>query len=220
MVRWPPHLQPAGLTMLFERETISAIPLRMTSSPLHAAEGGRKYLNGAERKRYLAALDARATEISLFCRFLALSGARISEALAVTPAALDLDRRLVSLITLKRRRPVTREVPLPAELIAALDAFFGLTTCQLGTNAVSPLWEFSRTTAWRHVHESLAACGLVGARAMPKALRHGFAVAAFQAGVPPHLVQKWMGHASMRTTAIYGDVSGPDERMFAEKMWN
>ncbi|CAM5194064.1 Phage integrase family protein OS=Bosea thiooxidans OX=53254 GN=SAMN05660750_03249 PE=4 SV=1 [Bosea thiooxidans] len=55
---------------------------------------------------------------------------------------------------------------------------------------------------------------------MPKALRHGFAVAAFQAGVPPHLVQKWMGHASMRTTAIYGDVSGPDERMFAEKMWS
>lgn len=192
----------------------------MASSPLHAAEGGRKYLNGAERKRYLATLDARATEISLFCRFLALSGARISEALAVTPVALDLDRCLVSLVTLKRRRPVVREVPLPTDLIVALDTFFGLASCQRAENSASPLWEFSRTTAWRQVHESLIACGLVGARAMPKALRHGFAVAAFQAGVPPHLVQKWMGHASMRTTAIYGDVSGPDERMFAEKMWS
>jgi integrase/recombinase XerD len=53
---------------------------------------------------------------------------------------------------------------------------------------------------------------------MPKGLRHGFGVAAFQS-IPPHLVQRWLGHASMRTTAIYGDVSGPEERDFAVRMW-
>jgi len=26
-------------------------------------------------------------------------------------------------------------------------------------------------------------------------------------------------HASLRTTSIYGDVVGPDERAFAERMW-
>jgi integrase len=45
-------------------------------------------------------------------------------------------------------------------------------------------------------------------------------VNAFQSSVPPHLVQKWLGHASLRTTAIYGDVIGPDERAFAEWMWD
>jgi integrase len=54
---------------------------------------------------------------------------------------------------------------------------------------------------------------------MPKGLRHGFGVHAFQASVPPHLVQRWLGHASLRTTSIYADVMGPDERAFAARMW-
>jgi integrase len=52
---------------------------------------------------------------------------------------------------------------------------------------------------------------LFQARAMPKGLRHGFGTAAFQS-VPPHLVQRWLGHASLRRTAIYGDVVGKEER--------
>lgn len=46
---------------------------------------------------------------------------------------------------------------------------------------------------------------------MPDKLRHGFAVAALQASVPPHLVQRWPGAASLRTTAISADVSGKKE---------
>jgi site-specific recombinase XerD len=34
-----------------------------------------------------------------------------------------------------------------------------------------------------------------------------------------HLVQRWLGHASLKTTAIYCDVCGPDERVFAARMW-
>ena len=54
---------------------------------------------------------------------------------------------------------------------------------------------------------------------MPKGLRHGFGVNAFQSNVPPHLVQRWLGHASLRTTAIYGDVVGAEERGFAARIW-
>jgi integrase len=35
----------------------------------------------------------------------------------------------------------------------------------------------------------------------------------------PHLVQRSLGHASLRTTGIYGDVMGPEERAFAARMW-
>jgi site-specific recombinase XerD len=64
---------------------------------------------------------------------------------------------------------------------------------------------FSRSTAWRYLKAVTAAVGITGTPAMPKGLRHGFGVDAFQSNVPPHLVQCWLGHASLRTTAIYGN---------------
>jgi integrase/recombinase XerD len=65
------------------------------------------------------------------------------------------------------------------------------------------------------VKEVMVAAGITGTPAMSKGLRHGFGVNAFQSSVPPHLVQRWL-HASLRTTAIYGDVIGHDERAFAD----
>ena len=65
----------------------------------------------------------------------------------------------------------------------------------------------------------MAAAGIAGTPAMPKGLRHGFGVNASSPRFPPHLVQRWLGHASLRTTAIYGDVIGPEERGIAARMW-
>ena len=68
--------------------------------------------------------------------------------------------------------------------------------------------------------EIMIAAGIHGSAATPKGLRHGFGVHAFEASVPPHLVRRWLGHASLRTTAVYGDVMGPEERAFAARMWS
>jgi integrase/recombinase XerD len=65
----------------------------------------------------------------------------------------------------------------------------------------------------------MADASIDGVHATPKGLRHSFGVIAFQANVPPHLVQRWLGHASLRTTAIYSDVMGHEERAFASRMW-
>lgn len=65
----------------------------------------------------------------------------------------------------------------------------------------------------------MSAARISGTQGMPKGLRHAFGVSAYQSLVPPHLVQKWLGHASPRTTAIYADVVGPEEREFAARMW-
>jgi site-specific recombinase XerD len=69
------------------------------------------------------------------------------------------------------------------------------------------------------VKEVMAAAGITGTPAMPKGLRRGFGVNAFQSSVPSHLVQRWLDHASLRTTAMYGDVTGPEERAFPARMW-
>jgi site-specific recombinase XerD len=65
----------------------------------------------------------------------------------------------------------------------------------------------------------MAVAKIIGASAMPKGLRHGFGVHAVQSGVPLPLLQRWMGHASLKTTAIYLNVIGPEEISFAERRW-
>jgi integrase/recombinase XerD len=188
---------------------------------LFGQSGSRKYLNAAERERFIEAAHHAPPKIRLLCLTLALSGARISEVLALTPSAIDIESGVVSIQTLKRRkRGVARQVPLPSDVFDQLDREFKLRKAQHDPElAVERIWRFSRTTAWRRVKQVMAAAGIAGTPAMPKGLRHGFGVNAFQSNVPPHLVQRWLGHASLRTTAIYGDVVGPDERAFAERMW-
>jgi integrase/recombinase XerD len=188
---------------------------------LYGSSGDRKYLNAAERRRFIRAAQRTPPDVRLFCLVLNWSGGRISEVLALTPAAIDIESGVASIHTLKRRKPgIVRQVPLPGELLCALDRAFKLRRRQADPElAYTRLWRWSRTTAWRRVKEIMAAAGITGTPAMPRGLRHGFGVNAFQSGVPPHLLQRWLGHASLRTTAIYGDVIGPEERAFAARMW-
>ena len=192
-----------------------------TGMSLYGSTGNRKYLNAAERQRFAKAAGHAPLEVQLFCLVLSLSGGRISEILALTPAAIDIDGGVAHIITLKRRkRGIVRQVPLPRDVLRKLDHTFHLRRSQRDPDfACQRIWKWSRTTAWRRVKETMAAANIIGLSSMPKGLRHGFGVNAFQSLVPPHLVQRWLGHASLRTTSIYGDVSGPEERSFAARMW-
>jgi integrase len=187
---------------------------------LHTAGGARKYLNVAERQRFAAAAETLAPEPRLFCLLLMWSGCRISEGLAITPAAIDRDAGTVAFITLKRRKAsVVRQVPIPATLIEDLTKEFDLAKRERDAHLrAARIWRLSRSSAWRWVKKVMKRAAISGSAAMPKGLRHTFGVAAFQA-VPPHIVQRWLGHASLRTTGIYGDVSGREEHQFAERIW-
>jgi integrase/recombinase XerD len=182
---------------------------------------GRKYLTAAERRRFVEAVNKAPSEVGLFLLTLMWSGGRLSEALSITPEAIDLDAGGISIETLKRReRCVVRQVPLPRPLLQELNRAFGLRAAQRDpSTACNRLWPWSRTTGWRRVKEVMAMAGIRGTPATPKGLRHTFGVTAFQKNVPPHLVQRWLGHASLRTTAIYGQVVGEEERAFADRMW-
>lgn len=200
-----------------------AVPGRHVCSSdwsLFAASGRRKYLTRAELLRVLAAFDALPSERRLFALTLAWTGARVSEILALTPSAFDLDSGLVAIRTLKRRRFAMREVPLPRMLVQELAASFDLAVRQQdAARAEARLWRFGRTTAWRMVTCAMAQASISGRPATPRGLRHGFGVGALQAGVPVTLVQRWLGHARLSTTAIYADVSGPEERAMVERYW-
>ena len=61
--------------------------------------------------------------------------------------------------------------------------------------------------------------GLAENLCKPKALRHAFAVEAGQKGIPLNIVQRWLGHARIETTAIYANAIGDEERNLARKAW-
>jgi integrase len=66
--------------------------------------GHRKYLNAAERQRFIQATFRVPAAVRLFCFTLLWSGARISEVLALTPDSIDIEGGGVSIQTLKRRK--------------------------------------------------------------------------------------------------------------------
>ena len=190
-------------------------------APDSTAGGGRKYLNRDERKRVLGACTMLDIRPALFILVLAWTGARVSEILALTPRAIQAERSLISIVTLKRRRWSVREVPVPPELMRSLAQEFSLLAAQQDQHdCTARLWPMHRSTAWRLVKRVMADASVSGRAACPRGMRHAFGVGIVQAGVPITLLQRWMGHARLSTTAIYSTVSGPEELAMAKKFWD
>jgi site-specific recombinase XerD len=104
--------------------------------------------------------------------------------------------------------------------MAALDRHFELLVRQMDSCAAGKrLWPWRRETAWRLIKDTMRRAGVVGRQACPRGLRHAFGVGTLHAGVPLNLVQRWLGHARISTTAIYASASGPEELDFAARFW-
>jgi integrase/recombinase XerD len=180
--------------------------------------GNRKYLAARERQSFAAAAVAEGGAVGSFCLTLAFTGARISEALALTPARIDTSNEAIVFETLRQRRKgVFRAVPIPGKL---LDFITGTTGVSQAEIAARRLWPWGRTNAWKQVKRVMKAAGISDALSKPKALRHGFAVDAGQNGVPLNIVQRWLGHARIETTAIYAAAIGEEERNLARRAWS
>lgn len=181
---------------------------------LYSPDGRRKYLNRDERSAFLTAADREEHATRTLCLTLAYTGCRISEALSLSVSSVQPGAGLIAIRTLKQRnRTVVREIPVPDHLVRLI---------LLGREHDHPdtiLWCFGRTYAWLHVKNVMAKAGVAGLQASPRGLRHGFAVCAVLSGIPLTLIRKWLGHASLTTTAIYADVVGPEEREMAGRMW-
>lgn len=177
--------------------------------------GKRKYLTPDERKRFIEACAELPLPQQTFCLLLAYSGCRPSEALELPRGRVDEEMRAVVIRSLKKRRDsaVYRVVPLPDEILVKLQQHGA------GLEPGDRMWPWCRTTAWSVVKRVMQVLDLSGAYACPKGLRHSFGVAAIQAGVSLNLVQRWLGHENIETTAIYTNVVGNEERTIAARLW-
>ena len=184
---------------------------------LYDARAQRLYINAEERARFIAAAQHESPHKRAFALTLLYTGCRLSEARYLTPASLQLEARVISIRSLKKRMVHhVREVPIPDELVTALIVLPQMPGC--------PLWQVqgvpvSRITAYRWIKTIMQVAKISGPQATPKGLRHGYGIHAIKCGVPLNMLQKWLGHASMSTTAIYTNALGADELAIAERMW-
>lgn len=187
---------------------------------LYDGHGQRKYLTSTERTAFIrVALNTEPSTAS-FCLTLALTGARISEVLALTGERIDVDNSAIIFETLKRRkRGIFRAVPVPAQLPEYLSVVHGLSLGSENGIGNGRLWKFSRPTAWKRIKSIMREAQIPAAIAKPKALRHAFGVEAVQNRIALSLVRKWLGHTKIETTAIYAEPIGEEERALAQLMW-
>jgi len=181
-----------------------------------------KYLLAPEVAVYLDLFEDERQRMTF--DFLWNTGARITEALMVTPEDLHLEgpRPFVRLRTLKQRsrgrgRPakdekIARVVPLldPA-FVSKLRRY--LATFRPGRR--SPLFPVTRKTAWSWMRDALSRAddaGIVFAvhPISPRTLRHSFAMQLFLNHVPPKVVQTYMGHERYESTEQYLKIFAQD----------
>ena len=186
----------------------------LSEMQLYTPQGQRLYVSRAERDRFLGVLCDAGPGVRLLAETLVWSGCRLSEGLALNAARFDRGAGCLVVESLKKRRSgVFRAVPVPDHLFVHLQKY------RNEAGGDGPLFAMHRATAHRHLRALMQRAGVSGPQASAKGLRHGFGVSAIQAGVPLNLVQKWLGHANIRTTAIYANAVGEEERQIASLMW-
>ena len=193
----------------------------MSQITLFDTAGNRKYITPEERERFYTSTGDVSKDWRMFGLMLYYTGCRPTEALNLKIKDIDFSAGAVTINTLKQRREgVYRQIPLPDDYLTGLDNSFDLRTMQKRSKPRnSYIWGWSRRQGYNVIKRIMEIAEIEGVQASPKGLRHGFAIACLDKGLPLNMVQKWMGHASIETTAIYANATGKEERSLLAKLW-
>jgi len=192
----------------------------MPQITLHDKDGRRKYLTPQERHTFAEAAKQLNGRKRTFCLMLYHTGCRISEALALTNKHIDFSAKSVVLKTLKQRKTIHRSVPLHDDFLDELNLVHELKHRQKAKKYKNELiWGWKRKYGYMVIKEAMYLADLDGVHACPKGLRHAFAIACLEKQIQLNMVQKWLGHSSPTTTAIYANAMGEEERNIAKRLW-
>lgn len=181
---------------------------------LNSRTNRRLYLNASERARFLHVCRNQPANKRAFALTLFYTGCRLSEARELTFDAIQFKEHIISIRSLKKRsQHHIRENPVLALLTDELQRL------KSGTSENARIWNIDRITAYRWINPIMHDASIAGPQASPKGLRHAYCINAISCGIQLHMLQKWMGHASIQTTAIYANAVGEEEKAIAQKMW-
>jgi len=181
---------------------------------LYSKHANRLYLNERERIYFRAFAEVQIEDTQFLCLILLYTGCRISEALNLRLCDIQIDEGCIAINSLKKRdKSHVRQVPVPQSLLHDIHIHYSNTPQQ------TKLFTLCRTTAWARVKAIMKYATIDGQHATPKGLRHSFGVHCAFANVAMPLCQKWMGHADIKTTAIYYQIVGAEELKMAARLW-
>ena len=153
-----------------------------------------------------------------FLRFLWQGGARVSEALQVTRADVNLQGDYARVETKKqhpnadgtRKAPKFRKVYFQPDL----KGFLALHMSAIPAPGSTRLWPWSRQHSWRMIGQFMQRAGIERAHCHPHAFRHGMAMNLIHQGVPLKVVSDALGHGDIKTTGIYLQFGDEDRRNY------
>jgi integrase/recombinase XerD len=138
------------------------------------------------------------------------AGLRVSEAVGLERAAVDLEQRLVRAVGKGSKE---RIVPIGREAVEALRRYLSRGRPFLDTRHRPELFlnakggALTRAGAFLILRKLAAAAGLEEERVHPHLLRHSFATHLLEGGADLRSVQEMLGHADLATTELYTHVS-------------
>jgi len=162
-------------------------------------KGRTRWLSGEEVGLLAAAATQRCLASAALIRFLAETGLRRGEALALTWADVDTNQRPQVRVQ-RSKNGEQRVVPLTAEAVTALQQ-----RRQVAHERPGP-WSDLSPSRFNHVFRWARdqVASLRGNReVVPHALRHTAASRLVRAGVSLPIVQAWLGHRSFQSTLRY-----------------
>lgn len=147
-----------------------------------------------------------------------LAGAGLRASECVSLAVRDLIREDPALLRVTGKGNKQRRVPLPPEVVDALDAYLEDRAARLGEpSPADPLLvrhrgqRFTREALNYHVYRWLLRAGVHKPKGeAAHAFRHTYAKGLVANGVPLSSVQALLGHASLNTTQIYLRMTGSE----------
>ena len=213
------HLLRSDVTRAGQYGRILAIPAK------RAPRRVMSYLEPEEARQVIAAVDPKSSQGErdrALLLFLYNTGARVSEALAVRPQDLRLDRPRQVRLWGKGRKE--RICPLWPETAHALQPLLGRAAEELlFKNAQGgPLTRDGVAYVLaQHVEKAAETLPqLKTKRVTPHVLRHSCAVALLQAGVDVSVIRDYLGHTSVATTSRYITTNLQTKRKVLEAFWN
>jgi len=149
----------------------------------------------------------------LLINFLWQTGARVSEVIQIHVSDIDFYAGNVKIITLKRKKPYYRYIPLN-QLKGELADYLlekGLTRNDL-------IFPITRQQVFNIVQKAVLDAGYDKERSHPHTFRHSFAVNCILQNIPLIVVQKWLGHSSIQSTMVYLKVRAEDTKAFFDEI--
>ena len=141
-------------------------------------------------------------------RVMLKTGLRVSEALALRRVDLRLDQD-PPIIVVRADSPGNkarkgREVPVPADLVESLHDLASFHN----KDRQRPMLDMSRWRLSQVMKETAREVGIDPTRAHPHAFRHTYGRNCVLRGIPIPVLQKWLGHQSLKDTQRYVELAG------------